>query len=78
MAKAHLLSEIAEKVNQSERCHKICHLLFQRVLKAANVRVQVLHDDRVPPREAVESQLNIWKVINIGRVGGGGGGGRLQ
>ena len=57
------LSEMAEKVNQSKILQEICHLLVLQVLEAADVRVQVLNGDVVPPQEAVESLLKIRKLV---------------
>ena len=53
----------------SKRCQETLHLLFPRVLEAVDVRLQVSHDYRVPIREAVESLLKIWKVVNSERGG---------
>ena len=57
--------EIAEKVNQSEGRKEIRHLLITRVLKAANICVQVTYDNMVPPQEAVDHLFNIKNVIKI-------------
>ena len=64
MVEAHLLSEMSEKVNQSKRYQEIRHIFVPWVLKAAGILVQILHDNRFPPREVVESLLKIGKVIN--------------
>ena len=40
--------------------------MVTRVLKADDVCINVLHDIRVPPQEAVKCFLNIRKVINSG------------
>ena len=70
MAEAQPLTELAKEVNQSERCQEIYHLLVPQVLKVANVRIQVTHDNMFPPQEAVDHLLNIHNVIKSGRGGG--------
>ena len=67
VSKAKPLSEMAEKVDQSNRCQEIQHLLVPRVMKLDDVRVKVSHDGRVPPQEAVERILKNRKVIKSGQ-----------
>ena len=50
VAEAQLLSEMAKEVKQSKRRQEICHLLVPQILKTADVRIQVPHDDSVPPQ----------------------------
>ena len=64
---AQSLFKMSEKVDQYERRQEIHHLLVPRVLNATNVHVQVRHDDRVSPWEAVEHPPKIVKMIKIGR-----------
>ena len=64
VTEAQLLSQMDEKVNQSERCYEIRHLLLPCVLKDTNVRIKIPHYNRFPPREKVERILKIRNVIN--------------
>ena len=66
VAEVQLLSKTVDKVYQAKIHQEIFHMMSPRVLKAADIHVQVPHDNRVPTREAVDCLFNIRNFINSG------------